>query len=203
MEALRRSRSPSSGIWLSGVALVAVCGTSLYAGSPAKSTADPGAAEISAYRLSVATLHKIEQAIKNLDAMAAANPSMVGKLEQLQVTDPKDGSPLPLDKAVARVSAVPEFKKALAAAGLAPREYVVFSLALIGASFAQLAVLRDGRLPADAPPVLAENVKWLQLNRVEFERFQKEMDQLSAKYEKPEQTRPEEEQPEPEADPGL
>jgi len=59
------------------------------------------------------------------------------------------------------------------------------------------------RLPADAPPVLAENVKWLQLNRVEFERFQKEMDQLSAKYEKPEQTRPEEEQPEPEADPGL
>jgi len=201
MIALRRSRSSSYGIWLSGVALVAFCGTGLYAGSPAKAAADPGAAEIGAYRLSVATLHKVEQAIRNLDAMAVANPSMVEKLEPLQLTDPKDGSPLPLDRAVAQVGSVPELKKALAAAGLTPREYVVFSLALVGASFAQLAVLREGRLPADAPPMLAENVKWLQLNRAEFERFQKEMDKLSAKYEKPAEPGPKEEQPE--ADPGV
>jgi hypothetical protein len=177
-------------------AIAALCAADVQAGTPAKDAADPGAAEIAAYRLSVAALHKVEKAIKGFEAIVAANPPLGEKLERLELTDPKDGGPLILEKAVAQIASIPEFKKALASAGMTPREYVVFSFALLSATLADFGVSRGGKLSSDSPPALAENVKWLKVNRAEFERVQKEMDKLSAKYE--DQEEPEES----DADPG-
>jgi hypothetical protein len=206
METTRPSRTPRLTPRLSVLAVAAFCAAHVQAGTPAKGAADPGAAEIGAYRLSAAALHKVEKAIKGFEAMVGANPALGEKIERLELTDPEDGSPLILDKAVAQIASIPEFKKALASAGMTPREYVVFSFALLGATLAEYGLSQGGTLSSDSPPALAENVKWLKANRAELERFQREMDKLSAKYEEPEepeeQDSEENEEDEPESEPG-
>lgn len=187
------------------VVLVGLVSTYLAAGTPPKAPADPVAADIATYRLSVPVLHKVEQAMKNFEAMLAANPNLGNALERLQFVDPKDGSLLAPDKAVAQIGSLPEFKKALASAGLTAREYIVFSFALLSAGLSEFAVSPTGKLPVEVPPVVAENARWLKANRAEYERFQKEMEKLSARYEKPVAPSAEEEEdeepPEPESDP--
>lgn len=206
METLRPSRTPSLHVRLPAFVLLALCATRVQAGTPAPDAADPGAAEIARYRLSVAALHKVEKAIKGFEAMVASSPPLGEKLERLELTDPKDGSPLILEKAVAQIASIPEFKKALASAGMTPREYVVFSFALLSATLAEFGVSQGGKLSPDSPPALAENVNWLKANRAEFERFQKEMDKLSARHEEGEEPDEpdagEDEAAEPESDPG-
>ena len=203
MATFKPSRAPRHSPRLSAFAIAALCVATVQAGTPAKDTADPGAAEIAAYRLSVAALHKVEKAIKGFYAMVAANPPLGEKLGRLELTDPKDDSPLVLEKAVAQIASIPEFKKALTSAGMTPREYVVFSFALLSATLADIGLSQGGKLSSDSPPALAENVKWLKANRAEFERFQNEMNKLSAKYEEREEPASEDDdKDEPESDPG-
>ncbi len=174
--------------WLPVLAVLGFCAPPLLAGEvPSKAQLDAEAAEVGAYRLSLATLHKVAKAFRTHDATISTNPDAFrARIEKLEVDAGPDGSPLTMRAAVARVESVPEFKRSLAAAGLSSREYVVFSLTLLVAALADASMTQTGKLPPDATPTLAENVKWYQANRAELQRYTQEMEKLGAKYEEPE-----------------
>ncbi|HKQ61002.1 MAG TPA: hypothetical protein VJS92_06910 [Candidatus Polarisedimenticolaceae bacterium] len=141
--------------------------------------ADPAAAEVGAYKLTLATLRKADRMHAALAAAVAADPALRARLEPLAPGDDEvEGEARSLDAVVAELESVPELKRALGDAGLTAREYVVFSLALLSAGLAEYALEQGGKLPPDAPPALAANVAWYKANRAEVERFTREIRQL-------------------------
>jgi hypothetical protein len=146
-------------------------------GGTAKNDADADKAEVSAYKLTTATMGKVERAYEAFATLLAEHPSL---RDQLGALDPMQGldETIPtISHSVAVVDAVPPLQKAIADAGLETREFVVFGYSLAGTMFAS--ALAEGHpLPKDAPPALAENVRWYEANKPAVQRFQAKIDRV-------------------------
>lgn len=125
--------------------------------------ADPDMAELSAYRLNMATLQKVSVATQHLAQALAADPkfrtyaaaqkelralrakeeptaadekrieALEQQIEQMSNDLDKGGDANTLSEMERKIAAVPHMADALAKAGLAPREYAKFSLVMIQA----------------------------------------------------------------------
>lgn len=138
--------------------------------------ADPDMQVLASYRLTEGTLHKVMQAGRNLAAMAK-DPTV---RESMQSQDDQPEAKT-IAAMAAQFDAVPPMKKALASAGLTSREYAVFTLSLLQASFA--AALMDAKgqyqlkeLPKGTP---RENVDFVRAHRAELQRYGEEMKALT------------------------
>ncbi|MFN8177896.1 MAG: hypothetical protein U0167_08210 [bacterium] len=156
---------------------LARAGAAPPAGSAAQNEADADKAEVSAYKLTSATMAKVEKAYDAFAALLAEHPSL---RDQLGAMDPMQGldETIPtISHSVAVVDAVPPLQKAIADAGLQTREFVVFGYSLAGTMFAS--ALANGQpLPKDAPPALAGNVRWYEANKPAVQRFQAKIDRI-------------------------
>lgn len=102
--------------------------------SVAQGFPDKDAREISAYVLSEAALAKYTRATANLGSLS----------KQLTNTCDDSDGPASLDASVARINAVPQAKAAIESAGMAPREYLVFSFSIFQSGMAAWALTQPG-----------------------------------------------------------
>lgn len=148
--------------------------------APSTATAQRGDADmaaLAAYRLSEA---KLDQYVRASRAAYAAmrDPAVRAQLaawEAEEEADERDDDGASIAELVARLDRLPTVKKAIASAGLAPRDYVVLQLSLLQASIA-LAVLEmpgsDGKLPEGTPRA---NVDFARKHRATLERIGAEL----------------------------
>jgi len=114
--------------------------------------------EVGRYRLTEAALAKYVAATQALAPVMAENPPPCADTEADS-----------LGAMAARIDAVPGASGALAGAGIASREYIVFGLAAFQAAMGSWALTEgQGELP---PGVSAENVEFYQAHASEFERL--------------------------------
>lgn len=138
-----------------------VAGTlALFAAAPA--SAQQGGAgdtkEISGYRLTDAGLAKYTQATRNLESVAKAGQ------DACESDDDENG--VTIDQAVAKLNATAGAAAAVKAAGMTPREYVVFSMAVFQSGLASWALSQPGgKLPAG---VSKDNVDFYRRHEAEL-----------------------------------
>ncbi len=97
--------------------------------------------EINRYRLTDAALAKYVQAVRNLEAAPGAAAA--------RCSEDDDENGTTIDAAVAKINAAPGAAAAVKAAGLSPREYVVFGMSAMQAGLAAWALTQPGgKLPA-------------------------------------------------------
>jgi hypothetical protein len=114
------------------------------------------AAEVQRYTLTEAVLAKYTQATKNLAAVESA-------------CEEQDSDAESIDEMVAALDALAGATAALQAAGIAPREYVVFSLSLLQNGLAAFAASQPGgQLP---PGVSKANVDFVTKHNTELEQL--------------------------------
>jgi hypothetical protein len=175
------SRAPATGAalrsFLVSCGLFVLLAPARSDAAPAAGGADADKAEVEAYRLTTATLAKVEKAYTAFAEAAGANPALREKLEDLDPMEILEDEAPSLARSVALVESVPEYEKAVADAGLAPREFVVFGYALAGTMFAAAFGAPTEPEPG-VPPALAENVRWYEANRDAVDRFQARMERL-------------------------
>jgi hypothetical protein len=163
-------------------ALAMLVATAGIAAGPSKADAD--AAEVAAYRLSGATMKKVEDVVTRLSAAAAKDPAFRNELSALGGSDDEDedeaSGPASLDDMVALVNASPEFAKILASAGLASREYLLFTFALLQAGLAESLSDPGAKLPPGTSAVLAENIRWVREHKSEVDRLTADWQRLTA-----------------------
>ena len=132
--------------------------------------------EISAYTFTMPKFKRLMTAMLNLGKAVQADSSMVVKLD--------DMSNLSVDQSVARYAAVPAAKRAIADAGLTPREYVVAQGAMLQAGMSY-AIMKQYKLTADSVSkttgVSKANLEFFRANEAEIERIGKEMEALAPK----------------------
>jgi hypothetical protein len=157
-----------------GIALAALI---LGGGAPGALAAQGRAAdaderEIAAYRLSEATLAKFIRASR---AMAAITKTMPADTAE----DDGDESG-PDDPSIAEIAAmydsIPGVRRAITGAGLATREFVVFTLTMFSAGMAAWLVEQHGwdKLP---PEIARENVLFYQRHKAQLDSLTAEMKQ--------------------------
>lgn len=121
------------------------------------------AKEISGYRLTDAGLAKYTQAARNLESAAKAGQ------QACESDDDENGTTI--DQAVAKLNATAGAAAAVKAAGMTPRDYVVFSMAVFQSGMASWALSQPGgKLPAG---VSMDNVNF-------YRRHEAELAQLGA-----------------------
>lgn len=129
--------------------------------------ADADSREVGAYRLTDAGLQKYLQAVRNLSELGAHAP---GTCDDEGADDGDDVTSI--DAAVARIVATPGASKALQSAGMAPREFVVFSMSVLQAGLASWALEQPGgTLP---PDVRMENVNFFRKNQAAMDKARQE-----------------------------
>jgi hypothetical protein len=140
-------------------------------GPPRTATAqDADAAEVQRYVLTEAALAKYTQATRNLAAVESA-------------CEEQDSDAESIDEMVAALNAMPGADQALQAAGIAPREYVVFSLSLLQNGLAAFAASQPGgQLPpgvsrANVDFVTKHNADLEQLAEIQFETCESALDE--------------------------
>lgn len=150
---------------------------------------DPDMAELSAYRLSAATLRKVSiamqafaraldndpkyrgfiaaqkelKALQEKDAPTPAEERRIDALEQQleQMSNDLDaGDAQTLGEMERKIAAIPHMSEALAAAGLSAREYAKFTLTMIQAGFVA-GMKKAGQLRQPPPGVSMENVQFV------------------------------------------
>jgi hypothetical protein len=114
------------------------------------------AAEVQRYVLTEAALAKYTQATKNLAAVESA-------------CEDQDSDAQSIDEMVAALNAITGAREALQAAGMAAREYVVFSLSLLQNGLAAFAASQPGgQLP---PGVSKANVDFVTKHNADLEQL--------------------------------
>ena len=150
---------------------------------------DPDIAELSAYRLTTATLQRVSTAmqtfakaldsdpkyrgfiaaqkeLKTLQEKDAPTPAEERRIEALeqqleQMSNDLDaGDAQTLSEMERKIAAVPHMSEALAAAGLSAREYAKFTLTMIQAGFVA-GMKKAGQLRQPPPGVSMENVQFV------------------------------------------
>ena len=119
-------------------------------------------AALAAYPLSMERLERWQRAAQNLQEVATANPALAATWEA-QNTDAES-----LDEIVGRIEREPEARRAIESAGIAPRDYVLTSMALIQAMFAMAAV-DMGQSEGVPDGVNPENVAFVREHRADIE----------------------------------
>lgn len=132
----------------------------LFLAAAFAATAQPkgDAAEVSAYRLNEDALLRYHAATKRLVALP-------GACERVDVDD-EDDEAKSLDDMVAELEALPGAKAAVESAGMSPREYFLFSIALMQSGMGAWALDQGGKLPAG---VAQANVDFFNENKDRLE----------------------------------
>jgi hypothetical protein len=170
--------------------------------------ADADAKEIAAYRLTMDTLKKVQvatramveemkkdpklqkgmkleaeiKALQQKEELTEAEQARLDALreerEQLETDDTNLGNAQSLSEMEARIKRFPAMSNGLRQAGLSPREYATFMLAMVQAAmvagFKKSGMLKE--LPKD---VNAENVKFIEEHEAELKAMQAEFEKLS------------------------
>lgn len=162
-------RADTRTVWVLLLLLGAIAGT--LSGQNRAATADER--EIAAYRFSEATLAKYIQASRALAALP--RPASADTAEDAETDDDAAGDD---GKSIADIAAmydtIPGARRAITAAGLTTREFVVFTLTLFQAGMAAWLVEQQGwdKLP---PGIARENVVFYQRHKAELDRLTGEM----------------------------
>ena len=141
--------------------LAAVCGEQAHSATGG----DADLRELSRYQLTMADVRKFEAANANL----AKHP----KEEQDDDDAEDEGDNESLDEMAARIESNPIARKAVEAAGLSARQYVVITMALLQASLAQYAV-EQGADPgkiARETGVNPANIRFVKEHKAELEQM--------------------------------
>jgi hypothetical protein len=127
---------------------------------PASAGEDRDTQEVQAYVLTNAGLAKYEQATRALAALPAGQSAMCA--------DEANGGSIAAT--VARLNAAPGVRAALQAAGMTPREYVVFSFSLLQHGLAAWALKQPGgKLPAG---VSRANVDFVDQHQAQLQKLE-------------------------------
>jgi hypothetical protein len=144
----------------------------------AQKPADKDLQAISAYTFTLPKYKQLMTAMINLGKAAQQNPAMADALEM--------SGDQTLDQMVARYSAVPAVKKAIADAGLSPREFAVAQGAMIQAGMSY-GIMKQYKLSPDSVSkstgVSKANLEFFRANEAELERMGKEMEAQMPKEE--------------------
>jgi hypothetical protein len=155
---------------LRSVALALAFPCLLTATAAAQKPGDKDLQAISAYTFTLPKYKQLMTAMVNLGKAAQQNLRMADALE--------DSGNLTLDQMVARYSAVAPVKKAIADAGLTPREFAVAQGAMIHAGMSY-GIMKQYRLSPDSVSkttgVSKANLEFFRANEAEIERMGKEM----------------------------
>ena len=141
--------------------LAAVCGEQAHSANGG----DADLRELSSYQLTMADIRKFAAANANL----AKHP----KAEQ-DDDDAEDADNASLDEMAARIESIPVARKAVEAAGLSARQYVVITMALFQASLAQYAVDQgaDPGKIARETGVNPANIRFVKEHKAELEQME-------------------------------
>jgi hypothetical protein len=154
------NRFPDTAVWVLVFALLAA-----LCGEQARSAGggDADARELSRYQLTMVDVRKY----------AAANASLAKQPKAEQDDDDVDDDES-LDEMAARIESVPIARKAVEAAGLSVRQYVVITMALFQASFAQYAVDQgaDPGKIARETGVNPANIRFVKEHKAELEQME-------------------------------
>jgi hypothetical protein len=171
------------------IAATLLCAAHAAAQSGRPGPSDPDMAELLAYRLNTAALQKViivtqafgqalqndpkyrnfiaaQKELKALQAKDEPTPADETRIEALeqqleQMSDAMDGGDAQtLADMERKITAMPHMPEALAKAGLSPREYAKFNLALIQAGFLA-GMKKAGQLKQLPPGVSMENVQFV------------------------------------------
>jgi hypothetical protein len=155
---------------LRAVALALAFPCLLTTTAAAQKPGDSDLQAISAYTFTLPKYKQLMAAMVNLGKAAQQNPRMADALE--------NSSSLTLDQLVARYSAVAPVKKAIADAGLTPREFAVAQGAMIHAGMSY-GIMKEYKLSPDSVSkttgVSKANLEFFRANEAEIERMGKEM----------------------------
>jgi hypothetical protein len=136
----------------------------------AQKSGDKDLKEISAYTWTMPKYQKLMAAMVNLGTAAQNNPTLGKSME--------GSGNLTIDQTAARFDGVPPAKKAIADAGLTPREFAVAQGAWLQSAMSY-AVMKQYKLSADSVSkttgVSKANLEFFQTNEVEINRMAKEM----------------------------
>ena len=158
----------------------AACDRGADAGAESAGTAatradvDAEVAEITGYRLRMDEVERWYQAQRNVYEAMRKNPALAEQLES-------DGDDPSLDELEARFGAVPEVRRAIEAAGLEVRDFVVIVFTLAQAGVANAAV----EMGASRDSVLARtgvepaNLDFVREHKAELERMRAEVEALA------------------------
>ena len=142
----------------------------LPAAAGAQSSGDKDLKEISSYTWTMPKFKQLMTAMQNLGKAAQADPKMGEALE--------DSGNLTLDQAAARFNAVPPVKRALADAGMTPREFAVAQGAWLQSAMSY-GVMKQYKLSADSVAkttgVSKANLEFWRAHEAEIEKMGKEM----------------------------
>jgi hypothetical protein len=136
----------------------------------AQKAGDKDLKEISAYTWTMPKFKQLMTAIANLGKAAKDDPKMGGALG--------DAGNLTIDQAAARYGAVPPVKRALADAGMSPREFAVAQGAWLQSAMSY-GVMKQYKLTADSVSkttgVSKANLEFFRANEAEIDRMGKEL----------------------------
>jgi len=151
------NRFPRTAVLVVVLALLAaVCGERAHSANGG----DADLRELSNYQLTMADIHKL----------AAANANLAKHPNVDQDDDDEDES---LDEMTVQIESNPIARKAVEAAGLSARKYVVITMVLFQASFAQYAVEQGadpGKVAREAG-VNPANIRFIKEHKAELEKM--------------------------------
>ena len=126
--------------------------------------AEPSAAEISNYELTMDRMRRWMTAARNLEAAAQNDPTL----------EPPDVDEVSYSEMIAWYEQHPTAREALRSAGIGPRDFVLTTLAYMqaGMTHAMMGLSEDGTVPEGQN---ARNVEFVRTNQAELERLAREM----------------------------
>lgn len=192
-----------------GLVLTLLTATQVMAEPPEGSTTGAAdAQELRDYRLTAATMQKVETAGRNLIAALEADPALkartaaeaellqleekderteadlkrMDQLSQQLGSEPYDLNVAPdsgesLSEIAARLEKIPPMAQALKSAGLAPREFIKFSLVVFQTMFVH-EMQKAGQLKTVPPEISAENLKFVSEHEAEIMRMANELQEV-------------------------
>jgi hypothetical protein len=158
------NRFPSTAVLVLVFALLAaVCGEQAHSAT----RGDADLRELSRYQLTMADVRKFAAANANL----AKQPKVEQSDDDAEAEDEGDNESL--DDMAARIESNPIARKAVEAAGLSARQYVVITMALFQASLAQYAVDQgaDPGKVAGETGVNPANIRFVKEHKAELEQM--------------------------------
>ena len=148
--------------------------------APRTQRAEAEAAEIGNYKLTLATMDKVEKAFRGFSAAAEADPALGARLDALEPPDrDAESAVVSIDDAVRQMEEIPQFVKVVKGVGVTMREVLLFSYVFAGTMIASSMSQGDAPSAPDSAPALADNVRWFRENQVPIRGFLAQMEQLS------------------------
>jgi hypothetical protein len=122
------------GLTISSLAIALVCSSTISAqGARRKAADDPDMKELAAYTLTMDALNKVDAANKAMIAAIQKNPSLKPK------DDDAGGDAKTLSDMERKINSMPVMASALKQSGISARDYAKFTMAMMQASFAEVA----------------------------------------------------------------